>query len=541
MILNQDLKEKVYNLNLLKALEERIDQLKNEKIYQQQTENVIKLIDELPTLDEVTLDDERKINGARTAYNLLVESFKNRVENIGKLIDLERQIQYLKHEEAIQSFANEGIYLIDLLSLISELIIEDGELIINARKGYNALTEQSKDRVTNYQKLVESEKKINEIRSYNVVYYNIEEDELDNVSEVIIPKNILKTKVNYYTTGFWSKYSSEMFIFKTSLFSSSNRYQYALKIGFNYDSMTNDYKVIQIIESSIRLTEDIRESEYYLLIHNNYTDLYDVAQKIELGDIISIDKVLPDASTETLDANIEIISSKTLGFEKCFIATYQGETTLPIPKREGYIFLGWYDNRECIGNQITTIYEANELFASWIQDVNFIEPRDMLSCMRDMTTSTIRDTLVNEVDNTIDEWSASVLDLHAMQNRLGILSKRCQIRNKKTIEFSKIKEGSRKKKAKEIVVNSSLYAYFSFPLIITEFYSKEMSYFQEYNNGQLIDNGEDQYLVTYDSIEVVKAKNEYVFTVYEMGLMRWCYPFDINESFPKTLYEKIYG
>ena len=68
----------------------------------------------------------------------------------------------------------------------------------------------------------------------------------------------------------------------------------------------------------------------------------------------------------------------------------------------------------------------------------------------------------------------------------------------------------------------------------------------EYNDdGQLVGSyiysEEDQYFVTYDSIEVVKAKYQYASTIRGMGLMWWCYQFDSNEFFPRALYEEIYG
>ena len=88
-----------------------------------------------------------------------------------------------------------------------------------------------------------------------------------------------------------------------------------------------------------------------------------------------------------------------------------------------------------------------------------------------------------------------------------------------------------------------------------KFDSKESIYLQifheykkyiEYNDdGQLVGSyiysEEDQYFVTYDSIEVVKAKYQYASTIRGMGLMWWCYQFDSNEFFPRALYEEIYG
>ena len=496
MVLNQDLKDKVYNLYLLTILEERIDELKNEAMYQKETDTVIQLIDELPSIHEVTLRDESRVNSVRRSYNMLVESFRDKVTNIDKLIALEEQIQYLKNEEAIQALVDEVIYLIDLLPNISELTMEDEDLVMNARIRYDALIEESKSRVINYQKLLESENKINEIRPYEVKYYNIEEGELDNVSQVQIPKYSLETKINYYTTGYWSKYSSEMFIFKTSLISPSEKYQYALKIGFNYNYTTTNYEVVQIVESSIALTEELRESEYYLFIHYDYTGMYDEAQKIEIGDTIIIDKVLPNEKTETLDASIKIISSKTEGLEKYFVAIYQGETALPIPQREGYIFLGWYDNKACVGDKITTIQGTKELFASWMQDVSLIEPANMLSCVSDIATSTTKDSLVSETAQATYEWSSSNSNVYVIQNGFGMVSKRYQTRKKQTVEVSvKItyKDGRSETKSKEIMIEPVLYDSLSSTPIATYFYSGGMSYFQEYNDryksdGQLFSN-----------------------------------------------------
>ena len=66
----------VTNLNKLIALENKIKELKEAKENQTKADAIINLIDKLPALDKLTLDDEEEVVKVRNAYNALDEKVK---------------------------------------------------------------------------------------------------------------------------------------------------------------------------------------------------------------------------------------------------------------------------------------------------------------------------------------------------------------------------------------------------------------------------------------------------------------------------------
>ncbi|MEG2017423.1 MAG: 5'-nucleotidase C-terminal domain-containing protein [Clostridium sp.] len=112
------------------------------------------VIDEITNLPEkLTLADKNLVMAARTAYNSLTAEQKALVpeEVVRQLVEAENEIKKLEEAENNQKAADAVIEVINKLP--AKLTLKDKELVVKARKAYEALTDAQKELVS--KKLVE--------------------------------------------------------------------------------------------------------------------------------------------------------------------------------------------------------------------------------------------------------------------------------------------------------------------------------------------------------------------------------------------------
>ena len=118
-------------------------------------DRVNEVIDAINAIGDVTYDNATKarINDARTKYNLLIDQLKTRVTNIATLE--EKEAEYAKFE-ADHAAAGK---VIESINNIGDVIFDDESKtkLEEVRAQYDALTEEQKPLVTNYQTLVDGE------------------------------------------------------------------------------------------------------------------------------------------------------------------------------------------------------------------------------------------------------------------------------------------------------------------------------------------------------------------------------------------------
>lgn len=114
-------------------------------------EKVSALIDAIGT---VTLESGDAISEARAAYDALTEEQKALVSNYNVLTAAEETLAQLRKDAADQAAADEVIALIDAIGTVT---LDSQEAIANARTAYDALTEEQKTLVSNYDVLVAAE------------------------------------------------------------------------------------------------------------------------------------------------------------------------------------------------------------------------------------------------------------------------------------------------------------------------------------------------------------------------------------------------
>lgn len=136
-----------------------------ETVNQDAISTVINIISKLPK--QIKLEDKELILEARRNYDKLTDKEKELVVNYEELLQAEAKLKNLEEannseESKINKEAvNNVINLIGKLS--KEIKLEDKNLILEARKNYDKLTNEEKRLVTNYDKLVKAEAKLKDL------------------------------------------------------------------------------------------------------------------------------------------------------------------------------------------------------------------------------------------------------------------------------------------------------------------------------------------------------------------------------------------
>ena len=138
--LTETQKEQVTNYNVLTAAEARLADLKAAKAVD----------DMIDAIGEVTLESEETITAARAAYGALTEARQAEVKSYDKLTAAEARLADLKAAKAVD----------DMIDAIGEVTLESEGAIDAARAAYEALTEAQQAEVKSYDKLTAAEARL---------------------------------------------------------------------------------------------------------------------------------------------------------------------------------------------------------------------------------------------------------------------------------------------------------------------------------------------------------------------------------------------
>ena len=160
--LTDDLKSKVSNASALIQAEKTIKDLKAVK-------SVEALIEELPSPDEVTAEDEAAILEAYSNYNLLTSEQKAMV-NAELSEKLETVYSALDQAKKDAAAVKDVIDNIAKLENLDDVTLEDQEFIRNVRSLYDNLSSDAlRSQVSNYDLLVAAEKKLETLAKENLL------------------------------------------------------------------------------------------------------------------------------------------------------------------------------------------------------------------------------------------------------------------------------------------------------------------------------------------------------------------------------------
>ncbi len=163
--LSEGAKIYVTNYAKLQSLEGRITALKEQLNVEDVARAVEDKIDALPTVQQLTLADKSKVVDARQSYEYLSAQAKPLVTNLSKLESLEAQIIVLENDAQKLAEAQAVIDQIDALPTPETLTLSEKSSVEGVRTAYNSLSAEVKTLVTNIQKLIDLEAKLQTLQT----------------------------------------------------------------------------------------------------------------------------------------------------------------------------------------------------------------------------------------------------------------------------------------------------------------------------------------------------------------------------------------
>ena len=123
----------------------------------------------IDALDDITLNSEKAIEEAKKAYNLLTDEQKEQIKNADAIKTAEEKLSKLQVENADSK-----------ISAIGDVTLDSKDAIKDARDTYDALTDDQKKQVTNYDVLETAEAKLSDLQVENV------KTKIDGIGEVTL-------------------------------------------------------------------------------------------------------------------------------------------------------------------------------------------------------------------------------------------------------------------------------------------------------------------------------------------------------------------
>lgn len=130
----------ITNILIFDIAKGQVEYLEEEEILNKAAEEVINLINSLPNIDALTLDDAEAVEAARQAYDTMIDAAKYKVTNLNVLVELEYVIETLKE---FQDFDPR-----DVLDCISDVLTSDThDLIITEGENFTVKWSSSNDKL----------------------------------------------------------------------------------------------------------------------------------------------------------------------------------------------------------------------------------------------------------------------------------------------------------------------------------------------------------------------------------------------------------
>ena len=155
----------ITNYQDLLDAEARLALLNQQAIDQAAADAVKALINALPSVNDLSLEDEEQVEAARDAYDALTADQQALVNNYQTQLDVEAQLALLRQQAIDQAAAEEVIALINALPSVDDLTKTDADAVQAARAAYSALSSDQQALVTNEPTLVLIEARLAELNA----------------------------------------------------------------------------------------------------------------------------------------------------------------------------------------------------------------------------------------------------------------------------------------------------------------------------------------------------------------------------------------
>ena len=171
-------------------------------------------------------------------------------------------------------------------------------------------------------------------------------------------------KVTFFN-NFWGGYTTSILLYDTYYYN-----QWSRRIGL--EQLDNGTFKVALIEEPGTTEQTTESFDYFLVSHDAYLAGYNFIKTLEMGQILTITGI--DFDTITTGAINGQINAYPVGFDPELdgsIYLKKGDA-LPIAKKEGVGFVGWFDEE---GNEVTTYDGEKTLTAQWLPtfEVAFVE------------------------------------------------------------------------------------------------------------------------------------------------------------------------
>jgi len=200
---------KVTNVSVLVTIEGKLNQLLAQYDDELKVTNLIQTIDALSSVNPLTADYELAIDNARRSYNSLTATQRLQITNISKLQILEAQIAILVEqakqeqeaavdaEDRTKNTATAVIAMINALPALENLTLDHLLDVRKARIYYDALQATEKEKVTNSGRLIELEKKLDQLSKDALEQEEFEDEtDFDSFHEMTIKGKTLTIESN---------------------------------------------------------------------------------------------------------------------------------------------------------------------------------------------------------------------------------------------------------------------------------------------------------------------------------------------------------
>lgn len=170
--LDSEAKVYVVGLSILEALEEKLMILQEEaqqNEWKARAQEVDNCIMSLPSVTELQLHNQEKVQSARALYEELKEEAKVYVNQIETLIALENQLKKLEQEQQLQEEASQVVQWIESLPTVDTISLADKEQIEQVILAYDNLSQAAKGYVTNVDKLNQLKQKLLQLEEENAL------------------------------------------------------------------------------------------------------------------------------------------------------------------------------------------------------------------------------------------------------------------------------------------------------------------------------------------------------------------------------------
>ena len=427
--LEEEAKAFVTNYDKLLDLEARIVELENEE---EAIKKVIDLINNLPSSHDLTIHDKTLVEQAREEYEALSLEQKKEITNLALLEEAEAQMAIIEKDEQDKALAAEIVEMIYAIPSIENLTIDDKTMLQNIRYQYGTLSDNAKALVTNLEILEKAEEQMEILK-----YIEGLKTDAKHVDELIaslpsLEEVTLEDKARISNARNWyNRLSDDAKVYVTNLEKLKGLEQKIVELE-QIELYKEKAEVVINLISALPSVDEITLDDQDVIV--NARNKYNALSATVKNYVTNLDVLeAAEAKLQDLIKNKEYevffyldggtLEGTTLVSDQLYKGVYKGMNTLGTPKKDGYLFIGFFTNANCTGEIISTVSDTITLYAGWMIDNSNLPTSEILNCVSDQANSYTKDSLVLENDEATFTWSTSNPNLYHIEDGMGTISK----------------------------------------------------------------------------------------------------------------------